>query len=295
MIDQLKPIAIFQIVVDHGSFRSAAKALRMSPSVVSHHVSQLEQALGTALMYRSTRKLALTEEGKRLITHARNMVEAAETGLQEVSTRSEQPTGALNLTIPAVLSRSKLVDRIAQFTRKYPGVQLSMDFSDVRRDLIGDGFDIAIRMGWLSDSSHKARKLFEVKRSLVASKTYLNSKPEPKTIDELSTWDWLELAPVWNKAETFKHNDHKQVVLKPKARISVNDANALGRLSGQGAGLAVIPDFLAEPEIASGLLREVFPDWAAEPVGVYAVWPPNAPRDGLIKRFVDHLASGLRD
>lgn len=291
MLDQLRQIAIFAKTVDHGSFRAAARSLRLSPSVVSHHVTQLEQKLGTALIYRSTRKLSLTPDGERLLAAARTMMDAAEAGLQEVSSQPQQLSGMLRVTLPAVLAQSKLVDRIAGFAVGFPNVRLSLDFSDIRRELIGDGFDVAIRMGWLEDSSLKARKLFDVERSLVAATHYLQARPEPASPEDLEDWDWLELAPVWHKKPEFTNGSQSVVIMRPDSRISVNDAQALHRLTRAGAGLAIIPDFLTQADAGSGALQVVLPQWTVPPVGVYAVWPSNAPRDGLVKHFVEHLAA----
>ncbi|MEM9140585.1 MAG: LysR family transcriptional regulator, partial [Pseudomonadota bacterium] len=152
MLDQLRQIAIFAKTVDHGSFRAAARALDISPSVVSHHVTQLEERLGTALLYRSTRKLSVTEDGKRLLSNAHVMIDAAEAGLTAIADRGRALSGVLHVTVPAVLARSALVDRIAGFSRDHPNVHLMLDFSDARREVIGGGIDVAIRMGWLSDS-----------------------------------------------------------------------------------------------------------------------------------------------
>ena len=291
MLDQLRQIAIFAKTVDHGSFRAAARDLRLSPSVVSHHVTQLEQALGTALIYRSTRKLSLTPDGERLLAAARTMLEAAESGLQEVSSQRQQPSGMLRVTVPAVLAQSELVDRMARFAIGFPNVRLSLDFSDVRRELIGDGFDVAIRMGWLEDSSLKARKLFDVRRCLVAAKTYLEERPEPVTPEDLADWEWIELAPVRHRKPEFRNGSRRVAIARPDTRISVNDAQALYRLTRLGAGLAIIPDFLIEADVSAGELQLVLPKWAVPEVGVYAVWPSNAPRDGLVKHFVEFLAA----
>lgn len=294
MLDQLRQIAIFAKTVDHGSFRAAARSLRLSPSVVSHHVTQLEQKLGTALIYRSTRKLSLTPDGERLLAAARTMMEAAEAGLQDVSNQPQQLSGILRVTLPAVLAQSKLVDRISGFAVRFPNVRLSLDFSDVRRELIGDGFDIAIRMGWLEDSALKARKLFDVERRLVAATRYVETRPEPASPADLGDWDWLELAPVWHKKPEFKNGSQRMVIMRPESRISVNDAQALHRLTSQGAGLAIIPDFLTEADVRCGALQVVLPEWTVSPVGVYAVWPSNAPKDGLVKHFVEHLTREAR-
>lgn len=290
MLDQLRQIAIFAKTIDHGSFRAAARALHLSPSVVSHHVTQLEKRLGVALIYRSTRKLSLTPDGERLLAAARAMIDAAEGGLQAVSNQTHQPSGVLRVTAPAVLAQSKLVDQFATFAIAHRNVQLSLDFSDVRRELIGDGFDVAIRMGWLKDSSLMARKLFDVRRRLVAAQSYLVTRPDPVSPRDLSDWDWLELAPVWSKKPEFRKAAQRVVVARPAPRISVNDAHALYGLTRSGAGLAIIPEFLAEADVVAGNLQYVLPDWTVSPVGVFAIWPPNAPRDGLVKHFVEFLA-----
>ncbi|MEM7426976.1 MAG: LysR family transcriptional regulator [Pseudomonadota bacterium] len=291
MLDQLRQIAIFAKTVDHGSFRGAARALRLSPSVVSHHITQLERQLGTALLYRSTRKLSLTPDGSRLLNAARTMIEAAESGLDAIADRTQQPSGMLRITVPAVLAQSALVDRIGAYSIEHPSVRLSLDFSDVRRELIGDGFDIAIRMGWLADSALKARKLFDVERRLVAATAYLDSRATPQTPEDLADWDWLELAPVWHRKPEFRNGAKRVVIARPESRISVNDAQALCKLTVQGVGLAILPDFLAEAALAQGAIQTVLPEWQVEPVGTYAVWPSNAPRDGLVKHFIDYLAS----
>lgn len=288
MLDQLRQIAIFAKTVDHGSFRAAARALDLSPSVVSHHVAQLEERLGTALLYRSTRKLSVTDDGKRLLGQARVMMDAAEAGLQAIAERGRDLSGELNVTAPAVLAQSALVDAVAAFSNAHPNVRLALDFSDTRREVIGGGIDVAIRMGWLKDSTLKARKLYDVRRRLVVSRAYAEGLPEPKRPEDLATWNWLELAPVRLKP-TFHKDGHRTVVLKPVSRLNVNDAHAIYRLAQAGAGLAIVPDFLTEPGVASGTMLHLLPDWELEPVGVYAVWPSNAPKAGLTAHFVEAL------
>ncbi len=290
MIDQLRQMAIFARTIDHGSFRAAARAMRLSPSVVSHQISDLEKRLGTALIYRSTRSLSLTRDGERLLSSARAMIEAAENGLQSVSDQAREPSGELRLTMPAVLARSKLVEQIAGFTVANRKVQLTIDFSDSRKSLIGDGFDLAIRMGWLKDSALIARKLSSVKRRLVAARSYLENRPRPASPADLNNWDWLELSPVRAKQPKFQKAGHKTMSLKPVSRISVNDAHALYQFARAGSGLAFIPDFLSEDDVAAGLMEYVLPDWQVEDIGIYAVWPQNAPKHGLTRYLVDHLA-----
>lgn len=289
MLDELRQIAIFAKTVDHGSFRGAAQALRLSPSVVSHHVGQLEKQLGTALLYRSTRKLSLTQEGERLLSAAHNMLDAAEAGIRDIANQTHELSGILRLTTPAVLTQSQLMDQLAEFSITYPRVNLSIDFSDDRRDIISDGFDLAIRMGELKDSSLKATKLFDMPRRLVASPSYLASRPTPRSPKDLNGWDWLELAPVWQKKAVFQKKEKREIAAKKQSRVSVNNVYALYQLTCASAGLAIIPEFIAEPAISDGDLKYVLPQWKTDPVTAYAVWPSNAPKHGLTRQFVDFL------
>lgn len=291
MLDELRQIAIFAKTVDHGSFRAAAKALQLSPSVVSHHVAQLEQRLGTALLYRSTRNLSLTPDGERLLESAHAMVEAAESGLQIVSNQSNQPSGVLRVTMPAIFSQSILMEQLAEFALEYQKVELSLDLSESRRDLILDGFDIAIRAGEMKDSSLKAQKLFQFQRQLVASPAYINSQPTPDSPKDLSDWDWLELTPVPQNKTEFRSGRKRQSVQKKKSRIRVNNAHALSQLARAGTGLAIVPEYFAKPYTDTGELEHILADWSVSPINVFAVWPSNAPKNGLVKHLVKHLKS----
>ncbi|MFK7938414.1 MAG: LysR family transcriptional regulator [Roseovarius sp.] len=290
MLDQLRQIAIFAKTVDHGSFRGAARALNLSPSVVSHHISQLEEQLGTALLYRSTRKLALTRDGARLLDAARTMVDAAEAGIQDVADSARVASGELRVTLPAILAQSHIVERIARFSQEHENVHLSLDFTDARRELIGDGFDVAIRMGWLKDSTLMSKKLQDVPRRLVASKDYLSTRPTPRSPRDLQSWDWIVLSQVMNHGSVFRARGDKPISIKPNAHILVNDAHALYRFAQAGAGLAIIPDFLAQADVSGGEMSFVLPDWSVDPVSVYAVWPANAPKHGLSKLFINAIS-----
>ena len=290
MLDQLRQMAIFAKTVDHGSFRAAARELNISPSVVSHHIAQLEERLGTALLYRSTRKLSLTEDGRRLLGKARAMIEAAENGLEAVAQRGQQPSGVLHVTLPAVLAQSVLVERIAAFSEAYPRVRLNLDFSDTRREVIGGGIDVALRMGWLEDSALKVRKLYDARRILIAAPSYLESRPAPRSPRDLEEWDWLELSSVKLRPD-FEHPKRQTIRIRPTPRVQVNDAFAMYQLARAGAGLAILPENLAEADLKTGSIVNLMPEWQHHSVGVYAVWPPNAPKEGLSARFVAALAA----
>lgn len=284
MIDRLRQMAIFAKTVDHGSFRGAADELRLSPSVVSHHISQLEDHLGVALLYRTTRKLSLTAEGARLLTATRKMLDAVEGELQDLTASAAEPSGELRITLPSVLSQSALTDRIAQFAATHPRIRLLLDYSDERRGLIDNGFDICIRMGPSPKRSASSRILMKEPRRLVASTDYLATRPLPEQPKDLTEWDWIILTPAMNLPIDFKKGRRKQTI-KPEVQTYTNDAQALYRLSLSGAGLSSVPEFLATQDVADGQVQFVLPEWEMNPLYVYAEWPANAPKHGLI-----HLA-----
>jgi len=239
-------------------------------------------------LYRSTRKLSVTEDGKRLLAKAQVMLDAAQAGLNAVADGGSALSGALNITAPAVLAQSALVDRIAAFSNEHEKVTLTLDFSDQRRAVIDNGIDVAIRMGWLQDSALKARKLYDVSRILATGSAYAATQPTPTEPADLESWRWLELTQVGRKAE-FRKPGADPVQVKPHSRLGVNDAHALYRLARAGAGLAFLPEFLVADDLNSGAMTHVLPSWAVDSIGVYAVWPPNAPKSGLTARFVEAL------
>lgn len=191
MIDHLRHMAIFARVVDEGSFRAAAKAIGLAPSRVSETVSDLENFLGVTLLYRTTRKIALTNEGRMFHARATEMLRSAESGLNELNALALAPVGALRVSMPAFMSSSALATAIAEFVRRHPQVAVSVSFTDGRTDLLEDGFDVTIRAGWLDDSSMMSRKLGESERALVAGSGYAATRPPPAQPSDLEHWDWL--------------------------------------------------------------------------------------------------------
>lgn len=292
MLDRLRAMAVFAKTVETGSFRGAARALGLSPSVVSHHVTQLEASLDVALLYRSTRRLTLTDDGKKLFAAAREMVAAAERGIGEMPVEGSDPSGHLSIAIPAALIAETLYDDLAAFARAFPRVALTMHCSDVQVDIIREGIDVALRAGSLKDSNLKVKKLFDFPRTLVASSGYVAGKPAARSPEDLATWDWLRLSsrpPV----VTFRKGARK-LQIEAASRVVVDNGDALLRLARHGLGLCTVPTAMAEPDLRAGKVVEVLPAWSLESLGVYAVWPANAARTGLTMRFVGFLDARRR-
>jgi len=289
MIDRLRQLAIFAKTIDHGSFRGAARELRLSPSVVSHHIAQLEEHLGVALIYRTTRKLSLSLDGERLLAATQKMLEAVEGELTGLSASAGEPSGELRITAPAMLSNSPLVDSLAKFQRAYSKVRLSLDFSDIRRQLIEDNFDVAIRVSMNVKNSPTQKILFTMDRRLVASPEFIQRFPKAKEPTEVQAWDWLQLSPARHSAIKFKKGDQEQLVRPSVVKATCNDAYALCRLARAGAGVAIVPDSVAAEHERQGFIEYLLPAWKLQPVDVFAEWPSNAPKNGLIKLLVEYL------
>ena len=288
MIDDLRAIAIFAESIRQGSFRGAAKKLALSPSVVSYHVSELEKRVGTALIYRSTRKLSLTHEGRRLYGHALNMLTSAEQGLSEIFSKGPELRGKLTIAATAALMRSPLNDKIAAFHKLHPKIELNISYSDVRQDLIASGIDLALRAGQMADSSLKTRRIGEIRRRLVCAPAYLGDKTPPTRPQDLEGWDWirLEMLPGFR---TLRKRGRPPVQVRQNGRISVDSAEAMTQLCLQGLGLATPPDYLVEQDLAAGRLIAILPDWSVEPMPLYAVWPDNVAANNNTRALVEHL------
>jgi DNA-binding transcriptional LysR family regulator len=240
------------------------------------------------LLYRSTRRLSLTHEGGKLFDAAKAMLAAAQIGLNAIAGRSAEPSGRLSVTVPAFLARGEVIDDIAAFAHAFPKIALSIGFSDIKQDLIRDGIDIAIRIGSLKDSALKSKKLFNLERKLVAAPSLMEHRKKPRHPEELSDWDWigLQMRP-HNRTLVNKKGEAHRIDFAP--RIIVDSLDAVCQLALAGLGLATPPAFMVEEDLRAGRLIEPLPSWQLEPLGVYAVWPPNSPKDGLTYRIVRFL------
>lgn len=289
MVNYLKHMAIFAIVVDEGSFRAAAKSLGIAPSRVSETVSDLEKYLNVTLLNRTTRKLSLTNEGRKFYTHVVGITRNAEAGLNELQSLSQKHIGELKISLPAFLTSSIISNGIAEFSLLHPKVALSLIYTDQRMDILNEGLDLSIRAGWLADSSMMSRKIGESKRLLVASKKYVEDRPVPKHLSDLKNWDWIHFDMRPSTVDFISPTGEKESI-HGDSRISVNSANALSYLVSQNLGLSILPEHLAQEQIKSGEFVNVLPQWKLKSVGFYAVWPDKSRRENLTLTLVRFLA-----
>ena len=286
LFEELRGLTAFSKVVETGSFRAAASALRLSPSLVSSYVGWLEQHLGTALLHRSTRAIAVTPKGEALYAASSSSIAGMLALLDSTAAAADAGAGELRVSLPVGLAFSPFQDDLAVFARQYPGLRLSVHYSDASVD---QGYDLILRISRPDRSGFKVRRLCALRRCLVASPDYLADRAPPAHPRDLSDWDWLYLHPRPRYAELRHSSLGVQRVWGPE-RMHLDSVVALQRFARLGMGLAVVPYFLAAEDLDAGTVVDALPGWQPLPSEVFAFWPRSAPRTGLASRLVAHLA-----
>lgn len=291
MLDQLRPLAVFRAVAEAGSFSRAAKRLNLSPSVVSHHVTQLEAHLGFALLYRTTRKLSLTDAGRELLDAARDMSEAAERGMAAMRARADRPMGYLTVTLGTPMEREPWIGILTDFAKAHPLVNLRLDFSMATQALEGSEFDVALRAAPydLKDSSYKSRPLATSQLVLVAAPSYLASRLPIRTAEDIVALDHIVFPKVSDGQ--FRNmlglGANAQV---PDFRLETESPYAAIHMVLEGLGIGVFEEYMVRPDMAAGRLVKVA-DWLDLPaLTITALWSAQAGEDSVAYRFVSYVA-----
>jgi DNA-binding transcriptional LysR family regulator len=285
-MDNLNDILIFTKVVERGSFTAAAAVLALPKSSVSRGVSRLETRLQTRLLQRSTRRLNLTEIGRRYYDYCRRILHELEEANGLVESYQSQPSGSIRITAPYILGQAFLGAIVAEFLATYPEVQCQVELSNRRIDLIEEGFDLAIRAGVLADSSLKMAHLGRIPAQLFASSTYLERYGIPQTPSELKGHILLDNAPVLAKLWTLER-DSERVEIAVSPRLVCNDVKILLEAAIAHQGIAVLPQFTAFPAIEKKLLDPVLPNWRVKLVDINALYPSYKDLSPAVRAFVD--------
>lgn len=288
-MDRLKSLGIFAETVRQGSFRGAARALGLTPSAISYHVKQLEDDLGAPLLYRSTRRLSLTDAGERLFEAAQTMVGVAEAGLQQARNPDASLRGQLRITLTSALARSPISAAIARFHVENPKVALDLHYSDTWEDLIAGRFDLALRSGRMEDSSLICRKLWDMPRALVAAPAFLARYPDWHGPEDLADVPWIRFAKMEGQRQLIGPKGQEAWV-QQSGDITVNNIEAMVDFARHGMALASPPRHCVSDELATGQLVEVLQDWGIAPMPVYTLRPAGAVDNPLTLRLMQYLA-----
>ena len=289
----LNDIVVFTKVVETKSFTGAADALGLPKSTVSRKLAQLEERLGVRLVQRTTRKLALTEIGEAYYERCSRIVHDLAAAEQLVTDMQSTPRGRLRVSASIDLASSYIGAIVADFLAEHHEINVELDASDRLVDLIEDGFDVAIRIGTLPESTLIARRLCSVNLVLAAAPSYIARRGMPKSIDELDDHDRVLFAPssrspIW----TLVHGDASYEFGRP-SRFASNNYSAVHDVALAGGGIALLSDFMLADDFVSGALVPVLPEWGTRPTDVHAVYPARQNLPPRLTLFLDHLAKAL--
>ncbi|MDD5296069.1 MAG: LysR family transcriptional regulator [Rhodocyclaceae bacterium] len=296
-MEQYEPndLLIFARVAEAGSFSRAAERMGLPKSTVSRRISLLEERLGERLILRTTRRLTLTEFGHQLLEHARQVAAEVEAVTALSEHRRARPSGRLRVSMPSDFATLLLTDMLAAFIALHPAVSLELDLSPRRVDLLGENFDLAVRMGDLPDDSLlAARRIAVFPGGLYAAPAYLADRGEPASPDELLQHDALRLLGRNGEAAgwTLEWGERRWQGVPP-GRATANSPELLLGLARAGAGIAAVPDYFAAPGVRRGELRRLLPDWRLPPFTAWAVFPGRRLMPTKTRAFIEMLQSAL--
>lgn len=290
-LPDLEALAIFAKVAETQSFSGAADQLALSKATVSKAIARLEQQLKTTLLHRTSRRFALTDAGRSLAARAGLMLAEAEGAVSEALDMSVTPRGLVRLAAPMSFGMAYVAPALPQFLATHPDVSIDLHLSDEVIDLVGGGFDCALRIAALADSSLTARRLRPVNRMLVASPAYLAQRGRPTHPDDLNRhaclcYAYMPTPDVWR----FSNAAGEEVAVRPRGPLRANNSDALTASLCAGLGLFPQPDFIAWKDIADGRLETVMTDWRLPPIALHLVAPSSGPRPARVTALMDYLA-----
>lgn len=295
-MDRLTEMEAFATVVDQGGFTDAARKMGISKSAVSKHVSALEARLGARLLNRTTRRVSPTEIGLAYYDRARRVLTDAGEADAMVSSMQSAPSGLLRISVATDFGVNHLSPVLGEFLSEFPDITVNMVLNNRYVELISEGFDMAIRIGELEDSTLRARKLTETTQRMVGAPSYFSKYGHPARIDELNEHKLLHYSNnsagnVWKL--TAPSGEKRQV--RTAGWLTVNDGQSLLNAAISGLGIAYLPSFLYSEAMKAGQVIEAIPDLPIDTQGIYAVYPPGRFTQPKVRAFIDFLVGAFAE
>lgn len=286
--------SIFACVVEHKSFTGAASTLGLSKATISKAVTRLETQVGAPLFHRTSRRLSLTESGTKLVEHARAILAEGQAAEEAARDEASEPVGLVRLAVPMSFGLSHVGPVVAEFLCEYRGISIDMHLSDAKVDLIGEGFDIGLRIASLPDSSLRARKLRDVRTHIVAAPSYLERMGTPRHPAELGEHECLRYS-LLTTPELWRFTNAKgeEAAVRPHGRLRANNSDVMLYSLRSGHGIAVVPDFIIDADLASGAVVPILQDWRPQPVALHLVTPPGMIRPARVTALIEYLVERL--
>ncbi len=280
-LPDLEAWAIFAAVVEHRSFSAAADAIGLSKATVSKAITRLEAHLGQSLFHRTSRRLALTEAGKPLAEHAARILAEANAAEEAARDSASAPSGRIRLASPMSFGITNVAPLIADFLVTHPGIEIDLHCSDARVDIVAEGFDIALRIADLPDSSLRARRLCSITSHIVASPGYLEKYGTPTHPGELGDhrlFGYSNITGPWR----FRDAAGTEVSVRPEGPLTANSGEALVPAILAGLGIARLPGFIIGRHLADGRVVDILSDWAPGAIGLHLLTPPSPLRPARV-------------
>ncbi len=285
---ELIDMEIFARVVTSGSMSGAAREMSLSPAVISKRIQRLEDSLGCRLLQRTTRQINLTEAGQGYYDRVIAILSSVEEAKNFVTTRNVAASGTLRVTAPTSFGRMHLAPHLSKFLDQHPDLRFNLELTDVYLDLISEGFDLAIRIGELEDSSLVARRLSGNHRFICAAPTYLQEHGEPQTLDDLASHICLASSAqdVWRLEGPDGPINHRVYSF-----VQTNSSEVVREMVMSGVGIALRSSWDVGPELRDGKLKVILPQYiASRHVAIHAIYPSRRFLPVKVRAFIDFLA-----
>lgn len=287
-------ISEFVYVAEYESFTRAAKELGISTAQVSRQISALEQRLNIKLLYRTTRKVSLTEEGRVFYQHCRGVLDGLDAAEQAVSNLQAKPQGRIKLTAPVTYGEQQLLPLINDFMVQYREIEVTAFLSNQKLDLVEGGYDLAIRIGKLSDSTMMAKKLSRRTNFVCAAPAYLKKYGIPHSLSDLKQHNCLlGTRDYWHFIEDSSNVDTEKN-LRVSGSVQYNSGHSLVDAALKGLGIVQLPDYYVQKHLASGALVSVLDNYREPEEGIWAIYPHNRHLSPKIRLLVDYLTERLK-
>jgi DNA-binding transcriptional LysR family regulator len=291
-MDRLGAMAAFVRVVDSGSFSEAARQLGVGQPAVSKTIAQLEDRLQVRLLVRSTHALTPTDAGLRFYERARLAIAEVDEAELEARGTGAGLTGRLRFCAATTFARLMIVPRLPEFLARHPSLDIDVILDDRIIDVVSEGIDIALRMGALADSSAVARKIASGRRSVVATPAYLARAGAPKVPADLAHHHALIYSVLSDNWKFRRGETETSVTVRGRLRLSAAEGIRAAVLADMG--LAVVSDWMFAPELASGAVTRVLPDWMLSPIDLWAVFPTGRLASAKARAFADFVEAVLK-
>ncbi|APP85795.1 LysR family transcriptional regulator [Xanthomonas hortorum pv. vitians] len=289
-LGHLRRLAYFVAVVETGSFTAAAERLGITKAVVSQQVARLERECRTSLLVRTTRKVRTTELGQAFYQRCAAILRDTDDAFDALTDTAAEPSGLLRLTAPLDYGVRVVVPAIAAFTRRYPACKVDAILSDQTLDLMTANIELAIRVGWLAESSLQARKIGAFRQLLVAPSTMTAQLAGLTAPQDIAALPFVANTALRDHQRWhFAHATHAPQSVDVQPGIFLDATLAVREAVCQGAGISVLPDYVVADDLAAGRLLHVLPQWQLPSGGIHAVFPATRFRPAKVRAFVDLL------